>query len=415
MHPKEKVGLFLLAREDGMTVAETARFAGVSRRTAEGWSAGRLPHCRTGRPRGAGPARIGGAEKPPTRKAPETEIRGPCDPPEAGPPGGLTPDKVENVLPGAVSGDPKAGGSHSASTSAPGRCGLAARSGAASGLPPGRVLRFLGIPRSTYAYHMRRAGRDKYAALRRRVREIFEARGRACGYRPVWADLRLEGTRVSEKVVRRVMREEGLRPAYLKPRRGLGSYAGENGAAPPNLPLRADGTHDFSAPAPNLLWVTDITEFRLPGDRRKVYLSPVIDCFDGRPVAWSVGTSANAALADSSLGAACATLAPGERPVVHSDRGSHYRWPGWVALCERFGLVRSMSRKGRSPDNARAEGFFGLLKNEFLRCRDWAGVTAEGFMAALDRWVEWYRSGRTKRSLGWRTMDENRRALGYPV
>lgn len=395
-----------------MGIAEAAAFAGVPRRTAERWSAGRLPRSYTGGP-WRRPARIGG-DPHPRRTEPAVDVRSLYEPPETGPLSGLTPEQVENALLRAVLDDLKAGGSHPASTSTASRCAPAARLRAATGLSLTLVLRFLAIPRSTFDYHRRRAGRDKYAALRARVRELFEGAGRSRGYRPIWAELRLGGTRVSEKVVRRIMREEGLRPAYLGRGRRFRSYAGEPSAAPPNLPLRADGTHDFSAPAPNLLWVTDITEFRLPcGD--KVYLSPVIDCFDGRPVSWSVGASPNAELANSSLRAACASLSRGERPVVHSDRGGHYRWPGWVGICGDNELPRSMSRKGTSPDNARAEGFFGLLKNEFWRCRDWEGATVASFAAELGAWMEWYRSGRAKRSLGWRTMDENRRALGYVV
>ncbi len=197
-------------------------------------------------------------------------------------------------------------------------------------------------------------------------------------------------------------------------RRAYGSYAGESGADAPNLPLRSDGTHRFDAPAPNLLWVTDITEFRLPSGE-KVYLSPVIDCYDGRPAAWSIGPRPTAGLANSSLEAACATLGEGERPVVHTDRGSRYRWPGWVAVCGRFGLVRSMSRKGTSPDNARAEGFFGTLKREFFHGRDWAGWTGEAFMAELDAWLRWFNRGRARQTLGWLAPDEYRVANGYPV
>lgn len=414
MHDKVEVELFLLAREEGMGVSEAARFAGVGRGEASHWEAGELPRSYTGRPWGSGAGGIG-SRRSPARREPDMEIRGLFDPPGEGPLSGLTPDQVENALLRAVLDDLKAGGSPPATMSTASSCALAGRLIAATGLSQTLVLRFLGIARSTFDYHRRRAGSDKYALLRARVRELFEGAGRARGYRPIWAALRLEGVRVSEKVVRRIMREEGLRPAYLRRRRRYSSYAGEGGAAPPNLPLRADGAHDFGAPAPNLMWVTDITEFRLPGGAGKVYLSPVTGCFDGRPVAWSAGVRPDAALADSSLSAACATLSPRERPVVHSDRGCHYRWPGWVSICEAHGLVRSMSRKGRSPDNARAEGFFGLLKNEFLRCRDWAGVTAGRFIAELDAWIEWYRAGRMKRSLGWRTMDENRRALGYAV
>ena len=181
-----------------------------------------------------------------------------------------------------------------------------------------------------------------------------------------------------------------------------------------NLPLREDGTHDFRAAAPNELWVTDITEFRLPCGA-KCYPSPVIDCFDGRPVAWSIGRHPTARLANSSLEAACGTLAPGEAPAVHSDRGGHYRWPRWIAICEANGLARSMSRKGMSCDSARAEGFFGLLKQEFLYSRDWEGVGVAELMAELDAWMRWFRSGRISEALGWLTPDEHRLALGYAV
>jgi transposase InsO family protein len=55
-----------------------------------------------------------------------------------------------------------------------------------------------------------------------------------------------------------------------------------------------------------------------------------------------------------------------ERPVVHSDRGGHYRWPGWLSRIAGAKLIRSMSRKGCSPDNAACEGFFGWLKIEMF-------------------------------------------------
>lgn len=123
------------------------------------------------------------------------------------------------------------------------------------------------------------------------------------------------------------MREEGLEVVYNRRRRRWSSYAGEVSAAPPNLVAR-----DFSAPAPDELWVTDITEFRIPAG--KAYLSAVVDCFDGRPAGWRIGPSPTAALANGSLADAVAARRAGARTVVHSDRGGHYRWPGWVALCE---------------------------------------------------------------------------------
>ncbi len=73
-----------------------------------------------------------------------------------------------------------------------------------------------------------------------------------------------------------------------------------------------------------------------------------------------------------------ATLRPGERPVAHSDRGCHYRWPGWLERMGRHGLVRSMSAKGCSPDNAAAEGFFGRMKVESVHLRALGGTYVRG-------------------------------------
>lgn len=69
----------------------------------------------------------------------------------------------------------------------------------------------------------------------------------------------------------------------------------------------------------------------------------------------------------------------GEVPVIHSDRGCHYRWPEWIRICKGHGLTRSMSAKDCSPGNAAAEGFFGRLKQEFFHKRDFTGVTVDGF------------------------------------
>ena len=412
MYGRETVERFLAAREEGASVRAAAALAGASRGAAANWAAGRLPRSYTGEPprRSARIVRYGDSTA--RGAAMEDAARSLYAPAEEGPLEGMTPEQIENLLLRAVLDDLKGGGSHPASMPMRSRCGLAARLREATGLPMPAITRFLEIPRSTWYYHRASLGRDRYARLRPLVAEAFEECGRR-GYRAVHATLRARGVRVSEKVVRRLMREGGLSAARRRGR-PYSSYAGEVSPAPPNLPLRADGTHGFSAPAPNRLWVTDITEFKLPGGE-KVYLSPVLDCFDGRPASWSIGLSPNARLANSSLEAACAGLAPGDRPVVHSDRGCHYRWPGWIDLCRRLGLVRSMSRKGRSCDNARMEGFFGLLKNEFFYPRDWAGWDARSFMAELNRWMHWFRSGRISEALGWRTPDENRVLLGYAV
>ena len=407
MHSKETFDLYFLARKGGMGVREAAGLVGVPVGSRRHWEAGRVPRA-YGWAAGD-PANIGAARR--ARRARPTAPEVPLDESERA---AYDAAMEENVLLKAVLDDLKAAGSAPGGNSRRRCVELGERLRRETGPPLTRMLAFLGLPKSSYEYHRARLGADRYAPLRPVVREVFEALGGSRGYRPVWAELRRRGTRVSEKVVRRVMREEGLVARGRRRRRAWSSYAGEASPAPANLPLMPDGTHRFRAGRPNELWVTDITEFRLPSGA-KCYLSPVVGCFDGRPVAWSIGARPTAALANSSLELACATLSVGEAPVVHSDRGGHYRWPGWRAICERHGLTRSMSRKGTSGDNARAEGFFGLLKCEFFHGRDWRGWSLGDFMAALDGWLRWFREGRISQALGWLTPDEHRLALGYAV
>jgi putative transposase len=197
----------------------------------------------------------------------------------------------------------------------------------------------------------------------------------------------------------------GLQVIYSKAKRHYSSYGGQISEAPENLVKR-----NFHAEKPNELWLTDITEFATPCG--KVYLSPVLDCFEEKLVSWEIGISPNAELANGSLEDACASLRDGEYPVSHSDRGCHYRWPGWIRICKDNGITRSMSKKGCSPDNSACEGFFGRLKNEFFYFQDLSGVSMEEFICRLDAYLRYYNERRIKQSLGWLSPNQYRRSLG---
>ena len=138
----------------------------------------------------------------------------------------------------------------------------------------------------------------------------------------------------------------------------------------------------------------------------------MIDCFDGLPVAWSIGTSPNAELVNTMLDSAISTLAANEHPIVHSDRGCHYRWSGWINRMNEAELVRSMSMKGCTPDNAACEAFFGRLKNEMFYPYSWNNVSLKQFIDILDEYIQWYASKRIKLSLGALSPLEYRRKLG---
>ena len=190
---------------------------------------------------------------------------------------------------------------------------------------------------------------DKHKDLRESIRKIFAEPMGTYGYRRIYMVLKNNDGIVSEKVIRRIMHEENLVANTIKGKK-YSSYMSEISPSVPNILKR-----NFHADLPNSKWLTDITEFHIPVG--KVYLSPIIDCFDGLPVAWTIGTSPNAELVNTMLDAAIATLKDGEKPIIHSDRGAHYRWPEWIDKVNKAGLVRSMSQKGYSPDNSACEGF----------------------------------------------------------
>lgn len=332
--------------------------------------------------------------------------------------------ELENAVLRELMRDPKAGDPESLSNRRKAELGEKLRRG--SGRSLAEITAFLKMPKSTYEYNRRRnaerAERDEEVA--RRARKAFEGSGRTYGYRRVRAALLAgagggEAMAVSELEVRRAMREGNMAARRTRKRLEYSSYAGEPDERPANAPLQKDGAHGFHAARPDELVVTDVTEFKAGG--AKVYLSPVVDCFDGMPAAWSISLRPDSELCDSSLLAYLGTLPEGHPPVVgHSDGGCQYRARSWKRICEEGGIVRSMSRKGCCPDNARAEGFFGSLKEEFYHGRDWSATPPARFMEELDGFMRWYRDGRLKgfREEGrmvYDTITGRRRRLGYAV
>jgi len=262
------------------------------------------------------------------------------------------------------------------------------------------------MARSSYCYQKKSMNAtDKYEYAREQLRLSFTESYESYGYRRLYVCVKKEdGSNYSEKVIRRLMAEENLVVKHSK-RKKYSSYQGEITPAVENFLQR-----DFHADKPNKKWLTDITEFRIPAG--KIYLSPMIDCYDGLPTAWTIGTSPSAELVNTMLDEAVLTLKDDEHPTVHSDRGCHYRWPGWIDRMEKAGLTRSMSKKGCSPDNSACEGFFGQIKNEMFYNRFWADVTINEFIEILDRYIHWYAEKRIKVSLGGLSPIQYRKALG---
>lgn len=246
------------------------------------------------------------------------------------------------------------------------------------------------LARSTFFYHRAKRDRlDPLADLKTAIGKVFkDAHGRY-GHRRVHAVLVAQGFRVAKKTVLALMRELVL-ICRVRRRRRYNAFKGEVGQIAANVLDR-----EFTAAAPNQKWVTDVTEFRVAD--RKVYLSPVLDLFDRSVVAHSWSLSPNLELTNSSLKAAIATLAPGQRPLVHSDQGFQYQHKSWRALLGDAEATQSMSRKGNCYDNAMVENFFGHLKSEMFHHNRFD--TVEAFATALGDYVHWYNNHRISTTL----------------
>lgn len=267
------------------------------------------------------------------------------------------------------------------------------------------LLRKMGLSRSSYYYRMKAlAKEDKYEPLRNEVTRLFFENKARYGYRRIHAELKKIGIKVSEKVVRRVMKDEGLEVKIRKTKK-YNSYKGEISPSVPNEVQR-----NFHSENPYELLLSDISEFAIPAG--KVYLSPAVDCFDGMLVTWRISEHPNADLVNGMLDDVIANMGEKSKPIIHTDRGCHYRWTGWIERMETNGYTRSMSQKGCSPDNAACEGLFGRIKNEFFYNQDWQDVTIEEFSHELDLYLRWYNEKRIKKSLGYLSPVEYRRSLG---
>ena len=267
------------------------------------------------------------------------------------------------------------------------------------------LLKMLDFPKSSYYYQqaaMRR--KDKHKEIRGKITKLFYENRECYGYRRIHSLLKRDGVIISEKIIRRIMKEEGL-IVRSTTKKKYNSYKGEISPSVPNVIQR-----DFHAEKPNCKWLTDITEFAIPAG--KVYLSPIVDCFDGMLPSWTIGSSPDAALVNKMLDKAVEQLNENDHPIIHSDRGCHYRWPGWIERMNNAGLERSMSKKGCSPDNSACEGLFGRIKNEMFYSRDWGDTSVQQFIEILDELLIWYNDKRIKESLGYMSPREYRQSLG---
>ena len=251
------------------------------------------------------------------------------------------------------------------------------------------LLEIAQLPRATFYYHAKRmVQEDKYAAVKAKIAELFHEHQGRYGYRRITDELHNQNFAINHKTVQRLMKELGLvcRVRMKKYR----SYKGEVGKVAENLLDR-----NFQAEKPNQKWTTDVTEFRLFG--QKLYLSPIMDLCSGDIVTYTLSESPNLLMVTTMLEQALKVLPEKHDLILHSDQGWHYQHKQYRQILKESGITQSMSRKGNCYDNAAMESFFGHLKCELLYLQEFESV--DHFKRELIRYIDYYNNRRIKARL----------------
>lgn len=224
--------------------------------------------------------------------------------------------------------------------------------------------------------------------LKAQIKAIFDKHKGRYGYRRVTAELRGLGQRVNHKTVQRLMVGMGLK-SLVRPKK-YRAYKGDLGRTVPDLLQRR-----FSADSANCKWVTDVTEFRLAGD--KLYLLPVMDLYNGEIVAFETSPRPLFSMVDNMLAKAFDRLGEGEQPILHSDQGWQYQMTAFQRRLKTRGVAQSMLRKGNCLDNAPMESFFATLKSELFHLERFD--TVQSLNKAIDTYIDYYNHHRIKLKL----------------
>jgi putative transposase len=225
------------------------------------------------------------------------------------------------------------------------------------------------------------------------------------GYRFIADELERGGHEVGEGRVHRLCREHKIWSTTTKKGRRTTKTPGP--AVHDDLVNR-----DFSAPAPNVTWLTDITEH--PTSEGKLYCCAIKDCFSNRIVGYAMADRMTAALAVHALRSAVARRQPSGTVVVHSDRGGQFRSRAFSAVLKANHLSGSMGRVSSAGDNAAMESFYSLLQKNVLNRRRWR--TRNELAYEITYWIEHtYNRRRRQRGLGRLSPVEYELAFSDPV
>ena len=245
------------------------------------------------------------------------------------------------------------------------------------------------MSRSTFYYQLSHKKDRQNHKIMKRIKEIFNQHLGNYGYRRITCVLRNEGMTINHKKVKRLMKTMGLFGKVIRKRNRYSSYKGTVGKIAGN-----EINRHFSADQPRKKAYTDVTEFRL-NNGEKVYLSPILDGFNGEIIAYDVSISPNLHQTFKMLNQ-LDRYGSLNGMILHSDQGWQYQNAAYQRFLKERGIIQSMSRKGNSLDNGLMENFFSILKREMFYGYEDQYKNTDELIQAIHQYIQYYNNDRIK-------------------
>ncbi|MBQ6337215.1 MAG: IS3 family transposase [Ruminococcus sp.] len=245
----------------------------------------------------------------------------------------------------------------------------------------------LKVPRGTFYNHIKRNKRDNtwYAQrrekLREQIQEIYDDNRQIFGAKKITAILKSRGERVSEDMVRQLMRDMGL----ISVREGAKDYYDKEMLKHKNYLNR-----QFHTNRPNEIWVSDVTYFRF--NEKGFYICAIIDLFARKVVGYRIGKNNSTQLTKSTFKLAYESREPKEPLMFHSDNGSNYSSKVFRSYLKNLNVTQSFSRPHIPYDNSVMESFFANMKREELYRTKYN--SEKEFRAAVKSYIDFYNDKR---------------------
>lgn len=232
--------------------------------------------------------------------------------------------------------------------------------------------------------------RDKY--IIDRIIELNEKHKGILGYRrmTMYINKELE-TNHSLNYIRRLMRLVGIKAIIRQKRYNYKKYK-------PHYTKENILNREFIATKPNEKWLTDVTEFKIPNSKDKLYLSPILDLYDNSIVSYTIGRNNNNILVFKAFKKAIKKNDT-RNTLIHSDRGFQYTSPSFKILLKKANMNQSMSRPGKCIDNGPMEGFFGTLKSEFYYNKKYNFKNEKELIKEIKQYIDYYNNERFQKKL----------------